>query len=208
MAIDREKYLDAGEVRRLRTVTEARAITDLAHGRITGPLAWMVVDAALSTGLRVSELADIHHGDLDLRRGSLRARRLKRRQRTTETIALPAGLVEHLRAFIEWKGQVDQPTGKTDALFMGKRGPLTARGLQQIWTRAVRDAGLPEGLSIHCARHTLAVHLLRATGNLRMAQKQLGHASPATTANLYADVPFEDMQAGLTGLYQDEVDDR
>jgi len=33
-------------------------------------------------------------------------------------------------------------------------------------------------------------------------QKQLGHASPATTANMYADISFEDMQNGVTGLYQ------
>ena len=34
-----------------------------------------------------------------------------------------------------------------------------------------------------------------------MVQKQLGHASPATTTNMYADVSFEDMQDGLNGLY-------
>jgi hypothetical protein len=34
------------------------------------------------------------------------------------------------------------------------------------------------------------------------AQKQLDHASPATTANMYADISFEDMQNGVNGLYQ------
>ena len=37
---------------------------------------------------------------------------------------------------------------------------------------------------------------------LRQVQKQLGHSSPATTANMYADISFEDMQDGLNGLYQ------
>ena len=60
------------------------------------------------------------------------------------------------------------------------------------------------GLSIHSARHTVAVHLLRKTNNLRMVQKQLGRASPATTVNLYADMRFENMQEGLTGLYAEE----
>ena len=86
-------------------------------------------------------------------------------------------------------------------LFVGCRGPLTAQGLQRIWKAAVRRAGLPAELSIHSARHTLAVHLLRKTGNLRQVPKQLGHSSPATTANMYADVSFEDMQTGVTGLY-------
>jgi hypothetical protein len=29
-----------------------------------------------------------------------------------------------------------------------------------------------------------------------------GHASPATTANMYADISFEDMQSGINGLYE------
>jgi len=106
-----------------------------------------------------------------------------------------------LRECIVWKDAVGQPTGKADPLFIGKRGPLTVQGLQQIWKRAVREAGLPPDLSIHSARHTIAVHLLRKTGNLRMVQKQLGHASPTITANMYADVCFVDMQVAVNGLY-------
>jgi len=45
------------------------------------------------------------------------------------------------------------------------------------------------------------VHLLRKTGNLRQVHKQLGHSSPTITAAMYADVTFEDMQDGLSGLY-------
>ena len=66
----------------------------------------------------------------------------------------------------------------------------------------IKFAGLPKELSIHSARHTIAVHLLKKAGNLRQVQKQLGHASPATTANMYADISFEDMQNGVTGLYE------
>jgi hypothetical protein len=47
----------------------------------------------------------------------------------------------------------------------------------------------------------LAVYLLKKTKNLRQVQKQLGPASPATTANMYADISFEDMQEGVNGLY-------
>ncbi|MFC1652097.1 hypothetical protein ACFL3F_00105 [Planctomycetota bacterium] len=42
---------------------------------------------------------------------------------------------------------------------------------------------------------------MRKTGNLQQVQKQLGHSSPATTANMYADISFEDMQDGVNGLY-------
>jgi site-specific recombinase XerC len=48
----------------------------------------------------------------------------------------------------------------------------------------------------------MGFHLLKKTGNLRQVQKQLGHSSPAVTANIYADVSFEDMREGVNGLYQ------
>ena len=195
MVIDREKYMDADEARQLRTVTEAKAIVDLKKGRIQGPLAWMLVDLALSTGLRVSEMADLNIQDLDFKRGSMKVVRLKRKKKVRETMAIGKDLIQHLREYLEWDDRAKGP------LFVGQRGPLTSRGLQQMWKAAVERAGLPDELSIHSARHTLATHLLKKTGNLRQVQKQLGHASPATTANMYADIAFEDMQDGVNGLY-------
>lgn len=194
MVIDRDKYMSIDEVRQLRTVTEARAIVDLRKGRIAGVLAWMVVDLALQTGLRVSELTAIHIKDIDLKRGFVKVKRLKRKKKVIDSLAISPELIKHLKEYIEGR-----TTGK---LFVGERGDLTKYGLQQIWKSAVKRAGLPKELSIHSARHTMAVHLLRKTGNLRQVQKQLGHASPATTANMYADISFEDMQNGVTGLYQ------
>ena len=194
MVIDRDKYMSAEEVKQLLTVTEARAIVDLRKGRIAGILAWMVVDLALQTGLRVSELTSIQIKDIDLKRGFIKVRRLKRKKKVIDSLAISPELIKHLKEYIE-----DRTTGK---LFVGERGDLTKYGLQQIWKSAIKRAGLPKELSIHSARHTMAVHLLRKTGNLRQVQKQLGHASPATTANMYADISFEDMQNGVTGLYQ------
>ena len=76
--------------------------------------------------------------------------------------------------------------------------------LGQAVARFIEGRHTIREITIHCARHTLAVLLLKKTGNLRQVQKQLGHASPATTANMYADISFEDMQDGLNGLYEKE----
>ncbi len=194
MVIDRTKYMDADEVKQLRTVCEAKAIVDLRKGRITGPLVWMVIDVAFATGLRVSELAAIQVKDIDLKRGFINVQRRKRKKKVIDTLAISPELIKHIKEYI-----TDRTSG---SLFVGERGDLTRYGLQQIWKSAVKRAGLPKELSIHSARHSMAVHLLKKTGNLRQVQKQLGHASPATTANMYADISFEDMQNGVTGLYQ------
>ena len=197
MVIDREKYMDAKEVKQLRTVTEAKAIVDLKKGRVSGVHIWMLVDLALSTGMRVSEIAALKIEDIDFKRGAMKIVRKKRRKKSTETLAIGKDILQHLKEYIEWTGRAK---GK---LFVGQRGPLSPQGLQQAWKTAIKRAGLPKELSIHSARHTIAVHLLKKTGNLRFVQKQLGHASPAVTANMYADISFEDMQNGVNGLYED-----
>lgn len=194
MGIDRTKFMNLKEVKILRESAEARCVLDLRKGRRQGVLTWALVDLALSTGLRVAELAAIKVSDIDFKRKLIKVVRLKRKVKKPESLAINNELAVHLEEYLE---------GRTKGnLFIGKRGSLKRQALQIIWKRAIERAGLPKELSIHCARHTLATHLLKKTGNLRQVQKQLGHASPATTANFYSDIAFEDMQDGLNGIYE------
>ncbi len=208
---DRTKYMSVDEVKQLRTVTGARAIVDLKAGRVNGVLGWMVVDLALSMGLRVSEIARLTVENIDFKRGCLSVTRAKKRKKNgPESLAIGKELADHLRDFLAWRScRLDDLNGclpksvtaAKGALFIGCRGPLTAQGLQRVWKAAIKRAGLPAELGIHSARHTVAIHLLKKTGNLRQVQKQLGDSSPTITATMYADVTFEDMQDGLNGLY-------
>jgi integrase len=77
------------------------------------------------------------------------------------------------------------------------RYPITDAGFKTAWRRRVE----PEGETIvdfrfHDTRHTAATRLVRATGNLRLAQRLLGHTDIATTTK-YAHVTHEDLRAGL-----------
>ncbi len=201
LAVDRTKYLDEQEVQTLMSATEAWSREDLDCYRTRGVIAWAVVDTALRTGLRVSELARLTVGDVDFGRALLRVSRLKRRTPTQESLAIPNELVRHLAWFMAWKIEAGHDMNPEAPLFLSTRAGFSRSGLARLWNDAAARAGLPKGLSIHCARHTLAFHLLRRTGNLRLVQKQLGHANPATTANMYADVAFDDMRAAGNGLY-------
>lgn len=208
MSVDRKKYLNKDEVKRLQETTKNKSKVDMSEGRVGGVIRWMVVDLALTTGLRVSEMAAIRLKDIDGKRRSLTVTRLKRKHRKPESLAMGKELSRHLRQFTKWKRLNGDPMFTTSPLFLSKRKsedgklqPLTAKGLQWIWAAAIKAAGLPAKCSIHCARHTMATHLLKKTNNLRQVQKQLGHASPATTANMYADISWDDMDAGVSGLY-------
>ena len=99
-AVNREKYLNHREVMLLRAVTEPDEYDDLRAGYTRGVLAWMIVDLALQTGQRVSEMVRLVIGDYDVRRQALKVWRHKRSRRTRETIALSDTLAAHLRRFI------------------------------------------------------------------------------------------------------------
>ena len=197
MGIDRKKYMDLSEIKHLRETTAAWAALDLQRGRQQGIKAWMIVDLATSTGLRVGEIVSLDIEDIDLRRGLLTVVRLKRRTKRPESLAISNGLRDHLRQYIENEGRDKGPL-----LNSQRRDRMTAIGASQVWKTAITRAGLPRELSIHSARHTVAVHLLKKTKNLRLVQKQLGHSSPATTANMYCDIEFDDMLHAVNGLYQ------
>jgi integrase len=66
------------------------------------------------------------------------------------------------------------------------RRPLTYGGVQTEWRRMRKRSGVV-GFRFHDYRHDVATKVLRETGNLRLVQKMLGHASIKTTTR-YAHV--------------------
>jgi integrase len=77
----------------------------------------------------------------------------------------------------------------------GDRLPITNEGFKSHWRRRVRTANIAPGFRRHDARHTAGTRFLRATGNLKGAQKLLGHSRIETTTR-YAHVLLDDVRAG------------
>ena len=78
---------------------------------------------------------------------------------------------------------------------LGERYPVTYYGLQIAWRRAVAELGID--LTFHGLRHTTGTRILRQTGNIKAAQKVLGHASAATTSAFYAHATEDDVRNAL-----------
>jgi integrase len=68
----------------------------------------------------------------------------------------------------------------------GEHYPVTRRGVQTYWSRLRKAAGVV-GFRLHDFRHDFATKLLRESGNLRLVQRALNHASIKTTTR-YAHV--------------------
>ena len=80
----------------------------------------------------------------------------------------------------------------------GQRYPITIAGFKTAWRRGRARAGIAD-FRFHDTRHTAGTRLLRHTGNLRLAQKLLGHADIATTTR-YAHAAEADLRAGLEAV--------
>ncbi len=110
----------------------------------------------------------------------------------------------HCRQYLSWKRTVGEPSGAEAPLLLSSHtgGPMTTRAVQKAFKRCALAAGLSGHYSIHSLRHTYACHLYKASGwNLRLVQKQLGHARIATT-EVYADVMAPDLGRALERLYR------
>lgn len=77
----------------------------------------------------------------------------------------------------------------------GKRYPVTASGLRRVWANAIKSAKIDD-FRFHDLRHTAATRMVRANGNLKLAQKLLGHTRIETTAR-YSHVNDEDLMQAL-----------
>jgi site-specific recombinase XerD len=80
-----------------------------------------------------------------------------------------------------------------------KRFPITDNGFKAHWRRKVREAGVAPGFRRHDTRHTAGTRLVRTTGNLKVAQRLLGHSRIETTTR-YAHVMIEDVRAAMEAV--------
>ena len=88
--------------------------------------------------------------------------------------------------------------------------PMGEHGLHDWWYRCMARAGIvPEGVTagerMHKARHTAGQLVLdRTGGNLKAAQKLLGHADFATTANEYVDWDIDQLTGTMGDVLETE----
>ncbi|MCW5871374.1 MAG: site-specific integrase [Candidatus Eremiobacteraeota bacterium] len=88
---------------------------------------------------------------------------------------------------------------KVDFVFTTSHGsPLDTRRLNtRVFKRIVKDAGLPEDLTLYSLRHSCASLLFAKGVELKVTSQRLGHSSVTMTADTYVHTTREaDQQAG------------
>jgi tyrosine recombinase XerC len=179
--VKKEKRLPA-----FLTAEEMRALLDLVRPEgVTGLRNRALLELLYASGLRISELASLDVGDVDVYEGVISVTGKGGKQRLVP-VGDPA--IRAVRAYLETRR--DQFT-RDSALFLNRSGGrLGVRGIRKAFATWVRRAALRKRVTPHTIRHTFATHLLEAGCDLRSIQEMLGHESLSTT-NIYTHVTTE-----------------
>jgi len=195
-----EQFLTPDQVKKLRILAQGRAEEARQTGAWHPVRDWMMVDLALSSGLRASELAALKLEDLVMDKAAPAIIVRRGKGAKLRVVKIGEELRRHIEEYLVEREAADHAS--SPYLLPGQRGQWTRHGIRRAFKSVAQMAGLPVRFSTHSCRHTFATLLLRASGSLRMVQKALGHSSPTTTST-YADVIDEDAQKAANRLYGD-----
>lgn len=145
---------------------------------------------AYSGGLRISEIANLHVGDIDSERMMIHVRKGKGRK--DRSVPLSPIVLEMLRQY--WL--IEKPRRH---LFPGMRDgrPLSISAIHQVCSKAAAVARIRKRVSMHTLRHSFATHHLEAGTDLRTLQMLMGHRSLQTTSR-YLYVSTDKLRAAKT----------
>ena len=189
-----DKYLHVDQVQALRKTIEAAMLRAKSKGRQIAVRDYTVIEVALGTGLRVSELSNLLIADIQLGRGQNSLIVRKGKGNKTRVVTFSTRLKNIIQEYLDYR-KSDSPY-----LFYSARSEqIMVSGLQKIFKNNARKAGFGN-MSIHSLRHTYATELYKASGyNLRLVQQQLGHSSIQTTS-VYSAVINPDIEKAVEAM--------
>lgn len=179
---------EAQERIREATQDEESDLMDAVRGDYAAPLRF-----ALLSGCRRAEIVGLRWPSVDFFN---RVITIKGKGEKTRVIPMTEAMYELLKGeHGKDAAHVFTYVAKMPRKDAGQAKPITMEGFKTEWRRARKRAGV-ENFRFHDLRHTTATRLVRQTGNLKLAQRLLGHSDIATTSR-YAHVTDDDLRAGM-----------
>lgn len=138
-----------------------------------------ILELFYAAGMRVSEMAQLNLGQMNLESREIRVIGKGNKERIV-IIGTPAA--HALENYLNHSLPLYTSKLSGQAVFLNyKGGRLTERWLQKLLLKYAHNAGLLKKVHPHILRHTFATHLLDGGADLRVVQDLLGHASLSTT---------------------------
>ena len=179
MAKIKSLKLDKKGARQALTVEELERLRDACRGYREKAL----VEFLVSTGCRLSEVAQLRAADLDLVGRTVKVTGKGDKDRVVYFSVRARLMIQEY--FVARKGG--------DGLFCSSKSPyepLKPRAIQRIVHSLSERAGLEGRVHPHLLRHTFATHALNGGMDVTVIQRLLGHEDIATT-QIYAELNEE-----------------
>lgn len=183
-------FLDSTDLERLLNAPEASDASKILKARDRA-----ILELFFSTGMRVSELANLKKDQINLTREEFSVRGKGDKVRVVF-------LSHQSRHFL--KAYLDQREDESPFMFVrhdraavgdqGKTpGAITSRSIERLVTHYASAAGIPKKVSPHTLRHSFATDLLMNGADIRSVQAMLGHSS-ITTTQVYTHVTNQQLK--------------
>lgn len=138
-----------------------------------------ILELLYASGLRVSEIAKLDLGNVDLESREIRVWGKGSKERMV-LMGKPAASA--LDLYLRDGRRQLLGKSRSEALLINRYGKrLSERSLQKAISRYARGAGLDKRVFPHMLRHSFATHLLDGGADLRVVQELLGHANLSST---------------------------
>src|SRR3990167_3068385 len=118
-------WLKQHEIKQLRKYAEDQSILGMAKKHVQPPRDWAIIDVALQTGLRASEIRCLKIGDLYIDRGQAHIAVVNGKGGKSRTVIIGDDLKRHLRDYIEYRRSLGhKKLYAGDYLFNSERADL------------------------------------------------------------------------------------
>lgn len=135
-----------------------------------------MMELLYSSGIRLSELVGLNHSDFNAKGLVLNIFGKGKKQRIVPITKSAAGW---LKKYLE---DPEREEVDPDAIFLNRWGKrLSARSVDRHFQSYLKSTGLPQKITPHTIRHTIATHWLEKGMDLKTIQTILGHSSLSTT---------------------------
>jgi len=182
--------------KRLPTFLTSEEILDLLNAPDTstpqGVRDLAILEMLYASGLRVSEIASLDMGSVDMETFQIRVWGKGAKERIV-LMGQPAA--EILQQYMDFGRNKLLGKKKERALFLNRYGQrIGERRIQHLIKKYAQQAGIGGRVFPHMLRHTFATHMLNGGADLRVVQELLGHANLAST-QIYTHVTRSQMRS-------------
>jgi len=166
-----------------------------------------LINLALATGMRISELRGLSWNNVNFSKRYINVKEQyvqtadddifdePKTDKSKRKIVVGVGVMEELKSFKKYQKEFadffgDQFNNQYNLVFTNTVGkPISLTNFRKrYWLKMLAVAGIQEGFTFHCMRHTHATILLKNNVNVLVVSERLGHSSVTVTMNIYAHV--------------------